>query len=62
MFTVDSAEIAAEKTTLEYVFIGKSYGTIRFKDVPSLMVNIPFFKVLEEVFLKQSPHRLRLLV
>lgn len=60
-FTLESTAIVAQRTNLEYLFIGKSFGAVRFKDIPSLMVNVPYFKVLEPSFLKQSPHRLRLL-
>lgn len=60
-FTLESAVISVQITNLEYLFVGKSFGAVRFKDIPSLMVNIPYFKVLEPFFLKESPHRLRLL-
>lgn len=61
-FTVESKYINAQVVELEYLFVGKSFGAVRFKDVPSLMVNVPYFKVLENLFLKTSPHRLRLLI
>lgn len=61
-FTMESPLITLPDVPLEYLFVGNRFGAVRFKDVPSLMVNVPHFQVLEKAFLTTSPHRLRLLV
>lgn len=61
-FFVESKEIHAQETPLEYVFVNKRFGAVRFREVPSLMVNVPYFNLLETAFLHTSPHRLRLLI